>query len=1547
MIHFTPGYRDIKSIYEGWHAVVYRGIREQDGKPVVIKLLKSEYPSIEEITELKHEYEITKELEIEGVVRPYSLVPHGNRLALVVEDFGGESLALLMERERLAVKESLEIAIQIVEALGQLHQQHIIHKDIKPQNIVFNHNSRRVKIIDFGIASRLSKENPTISNAKWLEGTLAYISPEQTARMNRSIDYRTDFYSLGVTLYEMLTGKLPFVANDALELIHCHIAKPAVPPRELEPDIPQAVADIVMKLLAKNAEGRYQSAAGLKYDLEACLLASSVGQEINNFAVGQRDLSAQFLIPQKLYGREKEVGELMAAFASVAEPTRNSHGSGREMMLVAGYSGIGKSSLVNEVHKPIVEARGYFISGKFDQFKRNIPYSAVVAAFQGAIGNLLRLPEEDLARFRGELLEALGPNGRVMIEVIPELELIVGSQPPVPELGLAESGNRFNRVFQRFVGVFAKPEHPLVIFLDDLQWADSASLKSIELLLVASELENLLLLGAYRDNEVSPAHPLMLTLEDINKAGATVNSIEVKPLLFEDVSELVADTLYAEADRVRPLAELVFNKTQGNPFFLTQLLETLHAERLLSYSFSSLAWEWDITEIQGVGIADYGIVELIARNIQKLSGAAIAALKYSACIGNQFDLDVLATIQKQSKSATALDLWPALQAGLILPLSDAYRVPLLLGTDETPDAEEEFFIGPESQSLDLEGQSSAVSYRFLHDRVQQAAYSLIPENQRKETHLKIGKELLANASHEEIEDKIFDLVNQLNVGADSTEDRAEKERLAGFNLMAGRKAKASMAYEPAVEYLNAGLGLLEADSWESQYDLTLALHVEAAEANYLSNSYSEVAALVEEVLGRARSLIDKIKTYELQIESYLAENQLVKAIDTGLAVLDMLDCPLPNPPEDGNWVVELPSLEEVEDFPEMTDPRHSAALRLMLTVTPPAYLGKPEIVPVLALTEAKFCIEFGHSARAAYAYALYGLMAPMLTGNVDLGYHAGQLALKILEKFKNIEFKCKVYQLFNSFVRPWKEHIKDSNAPLLEGLHSGLETGDLVYVGNCATIYCSNLFLIGEPLESVKKQLGQYVRLAEKIKQDYPIYYLRIWRQLALNLMGEAPHDRVLIGESFDESVMVPKFQETKNYTLLFMVALTKTILLFLLGEYENALEMASLAAEHSSAVLGMSNFAIHNFYYSLALLSQGSQDERGEEYSKLVEANQLRLQQWASSAPTNFEHKYLLVEAERARALGQNLAAIELYDRAISLAKERGYVREAALANELAARFYFSTGRSRVGRLYLTDAYYGYINWGALAAAKNLERRYPTEFAELFAHRTEREEDRGSGRTRTEVADAVTFSEFSASAAYHAMTVMRASRALADEIVLSELVGKLLEIVMESALALTGSLVLEKDGNLVLKATRNAEREEVILWPDIPIETSELLPKSAVYFTFRSGETMVLSDASQDDRYKNDPYIAKNRVKSILCLPIAQGDQLIGVIYLENNLTSGVFTPERLEMLEVLSSQAAISLNNALLYARILGTTKELEEALAVFGEIQQQSIAERAVPS
>ncbi len=1481
-------------IYESSNSLVYQGIRKADSLPVTIKVLKENYPTPQELIRYKQEYEIIRSLDFPGAIAAYALEPYNRSLAIVTEDFGGKSLKeLFCDRPSasggLSLEEFLKIAIAATDYLSNLHAANIIHKDINPANIVFNPETKELKIIDFGISTKLTRENPTLKNPNVLEGTLAYISPEQTGRMNRFLDYRSDFYSLGVTFYQLLTGRLPFDTEDALELIHFHIAKmpPALGKRQealgnkgVAEEIPGVLSKIVMKLMAKTAEERYQTAWGIKADLETCLSQLQTSGEISDFPLASQDISNSFQIPQKLYGREREIETLLGGFE------RASRGQ-TELMLVAGYSGIGKTSLVQEVYKPITEKRGYFILGKFDQFQRNIPYFAVVKALERLVKQLLAEDGDELDKWRAKILAAVGANGGAIIDVIPDVELIVGKQPSLLELGPTESENRFNLVFGNFLKTFCAPEHPLVIFLDDLQWADSASLKLIELMMKDSDWQYLFLIGAYRNNEVTASHPLAIALEKLREESSRIETITVGSLGGKDVGQLIADTLRVDSSKVLPLVEIIVNKTRGNPFFVSEFLKSLYADNLLHFNLSCHQWEWEIEKIRETQITD-NVADLMINKLNKLPESARDVLRLAACIGADFDLKTLAKLREKSPREVFAELEVGIQKGLIVATSE------------------------------LDEELSIADYKFGHDRIQQAAHSLIDEAEKKAINLKIGRWLLENVDLET--EKLFEAADRLNFAIDLIEDREELNRIVRLNLSAGKKAKAATAYDAAVEYLRTGLNLLPADSWPTDYDLTLNLHLEAIQAKYLNGQIGRARERSEEALAGATSLLDKVKIYELKIQFYFAENELTKAMNLGLSVLEMLGVSLSE---------SLPNnldIQQLENLPEMTEEVPKAALGILMRIFGPTYIANPQLLPKVIVTMVDLCIKYGNSSLAAYAYVVCGLLLCVGGRDIELGYQFGQLALKMLDKFNAIEIKCKVYNQFNTFVRHWKEHYKETLPLYEETIQIGLETGDLEFTGYAILNYCHNLFLLGKPLESVAKKQAQYMVLLEKLEQPFSLVYTSIWWQLTLNLRGESPEKKELSGTAINEAEKLRVLQETKNFTSLFSLYLAKTLLNYLFKDFEKALECAALATEYESAVAGLSILGQHYFYPSLAMVAlyPDAESNSQTEYLAKVESNQQKLQLWARHAPMNFQHKYDLVAAEKARVLGSVLEAMDLYEKAIKGAANNGFIQEEALAYELAAEFYLSRGMEKIADAYLKEAHYGYSRWQALAKVKDLEAKYP----QLITRKPGE-----TSITVTQYATTRTSSSGDLGEVLDLATVLKASQAIAGEIVLDKLLANLMKICTENAGAEVGFLLLnspdntENNGeNMLVAVSGSIGGDRAAVGRSLLVEKN--LPESIINYVARSKKTVVLNNAAMEGDFTQDSYIQENQTKSVLCAPLENRGKLTAIVYLENNLTAGAFTRERLQMVKLLSGQAAIAIANAQLYAEV----RQREYQLAQF---------------
>lgn len=1513
-----------EKIHESIHTLVYRGTRPGDDTSVIIKIPNAEYPTVGELVRLRNQYAIAKNLNVPGIVKALSLERDRNGLALILEDFGGISLKDYTTSHPLSIADFLFIGIQIADALEALYQNRIIHKDIKPDNILIHPLTKQVKVTDFSISSRLPKESLTLVNPNALEGTLAYISPEQTGRMNRFIDYRTDFYSLGVTFYELLTGTLPFASTDAMELVHYHIAKQPVPPNRVVSDIPQTIADIVMKLMAKNAEGRYQTARGLKADLETCLIQLQTTGRIQGFTIAQKDIAARFQIPEKLYGREGEIERLMGAFASVAAGSV-------QLMLVAGYSGIGKSALVQEVHKPILAKRGYFISGKFDQFKRNIPFAPLIKAVQDLIRyHILTESPKAIATWKKQLSAALEKQGQVIIDVIPEVEFLLGKQPALTELPAAESQNRFNRIFQNFIRVFANEHHPLVLFLDDLQWADIASLKLIELLLSDADLQDMLVIGAYRDNEVSPVHPLMLMVNRLQETqGVRIDRIEVPPLNREDLNQLVADALSCPQTRSQPISELVFQKTEGNPFFVTQFLKSLYEDQLLEYDRDRGYWQCDLTQVKSLAVSE-NIVEFMATQLQRLSAPTQTVLTLAACIGHQFDLATLAVVYQHSLGETSAQLWEALQAGVVIPVSELYK----------------FFPSDlESEGEAINHEAPSVQYKFLHDRVQQAAYSLIPDRDKQATHLKLGWLLLENTPAEAVEEKVFDLVNQLNIGADLIQSESEKYQLAALNLQGGHKAKAATAYEPALRYLEAGLALLNPNSWGDRYDLTLQLHLAAAESAYLSTDFERMECLAQIVLEKANTLLDKIQVYEVKIQAYTAQNKQLHALATAREALALLEVNLPEQPtfdQIQNGLGELFSrltdqpVEALSKLPKMSNSDKKAAMGILNSAIAPAYQSAPLLLPLLVFEEVKLSLDYGNTEESTYAYACYGLILCGIVGDIETGHQFGQLALNVLAQFENQKLKARTVMVVNNNVRLWKEPLQNTVPPLLIAYESGLETGDLEYAGLCAYNYCINSYFAGKELGQLEAEMSSYSLLMEKLKQTNTLNYQKMYWQVVSHLIRGADHPEHLVGELYNEFTMLPLHEQTSDRYALCCLYLNKLILSYLFRQSESAFENAGIAAKYLDGLTAVYPLPLFYFYDALAALGVYQNQPEAEQkvlWDK-VEENQGKMKKWAEFAPDNFLHKYELVEAEKARVEGDIAEAIAGYDRAILHARESQYIQEEALANELAGEFHLQRGSQQIAQFYLIEAYYGYVRWSASAKVKFLEQKYPlvlariTQRSVIMPFSVQETISSSFSTTNTSITQD--------SSALDMTTVMKAALALSEELVLDKFLNKLMRVILENTGAQTGFLIVEQEGKQVIQASGNIEDETVITTTTsieisctgIPLENALCLPLSIINYVQRTGEVLVFNNAAFESVFTRDPYIAATQPKSILCFPIAYQGHTVAILYLENNLSSGVFTRDRLEVLKLLSSQAAISLENARLYQNLEQSLQDLKEA-------------------
>jgi histidine kinase len=1512
-----PGYGAIEKRYESSRSLIYRATRSSDGMPVMLKVMRQRYPSPATIARFQKEYEILRRFNLDGVVKAYELEIHQQNHIIVLEDFGGIFLQEWLRDHRFSLEAFLVVAIQLTSILGNIHQHQIIHKDINPSNILLAEGT--VKFADFGIATVLSRETQTFCNPAVLEGTLAYISPEQTGRMNRAIDYRTDFYSLGITFYQMLCDRLPFEAADALQLLHCHIARQPIPPHEANPTIPRPVSDVVMKLLAKAAEDRYQSAYGISADLQECLNQLQQTQQIQSFPIGCRDISSTFQIPQKLYGRERDIKRLLDALERVS--------TGTELILVSGYSGTGKTTLVQELYKPITQQRGYFIAGKYEPLQRNIPYSALIQAFRELIQQLLTETEEQIQHWRERLLIALGENASVLIGMIPEVEVLIGQHSGALELPPDQTQHRFHFVLEQFIRVFAQPSdsalstsiHPLIIFLDDLQWADNASLQLIRQWMTVFNNQHLLLIGAYRDHEVDAIHPLMRSLQEIQTSGGTISHITLSALNLADVQALIQDTFLCAADKALPMAELTLQKTQGNPFFINEFLKFLNQEGLIDFNSEQGFWQWNLQQIRAANLTD-DVVELLVDRIQKLPAPSQHILSLSACIGCQFNLQLLARLNQQSLVDTAIALRVAIQENFIAPLGNEFQCL-------------EFY--PQSQTIELD-----VTYKFLHDRIQQTAYSLIPTEHKPRHHLKIGQLLLQSTPQELLEDRIFDITNHLNLGSELITDQNQNDELARLNLIAGRKAQTAIAYQAALNYLNQGRSRLAEDSWQNAYELTLGLCESAAKAAYLAGDFVQMEQRVEEVLSHARTALEKTNVYLVKIQARIAQEQFQAAIQTALEILDLIGITIPAQPDQAvitQGLTETKSLlastqiNDLIQLPSMTDPYKLTSMRIIASVCTPTYFLAPDLWKLMVFQKIQLSVNYGNAPGSAFGYADYGMIQCGMENNFEVAYQFSQLAAHLQPQLNAKEFVPKTALLVNMYLRHWREHLKETLNPLLEAYQRSLEIGDLEYGTFALAFRVYHSYLVGRELTQLEQEMASYEGAIAQFKQILPLNLIRIYWQSILNLIERSETPSRLLGNRYNEDENLPQLLAAHDKYLVFHLYLNKLILSYLFQETAPAADYAKtvdrLLAE---GAVGLLVVPVFYFYDSLARIRTFPEASAAEQQQILrkVSANQAQMKQWADNAPMNYLHKFHLVEAERYRILEQVTEAADAYDLAIYLAKEHEYLNEESLANELAGQFYLARGKSKIAQVYLLEARYCYLRWGAIAKVSDLDQRYPQFFDRLLEQ---------NPSLAPSPRDSTSSRSSPGTATLDLTALMKASQALSGEIVLEKLLAKLMTILLEHSGAQRGCLLLETQGKLCIEAEANTEPNDISVLQSIPLESeiaNNHVSFAIVTYVARTQESLVLNPAFQDYRFHQDAYILNHQPKSILCTPLMCQGKRSGILYLENNLITDTFTPTRLEILQFLSAQAAISLDNAQLYTqlelRVQERTVELTQANA-----------------
>jgi PAS domain S-box-containing protein len=1443
--------------YRGWYSDA-----DSNRDPVLVVFPAAEQPTPDSLNRLTHEYGLKDDLDDAWAVRPVALTHHNSRTGLVLEDPGGAPLDRLLGRP-LNVSHFLRIAIPVARALRQAHERGLIHKDIKPANILMDSASGAVWLMGFGIASRLQRERQVPAPPEAIAGTFAYMAPEQTGRMNRSIDARSDLYALGVTFYQMLTGALPFTASDPMEWVHCHIARRPQPPSERIASVPRVLSTIVMKLLAKTAEERYQTASGLEADLQRCLVEWQTHDRIDQFPLGTHEPSGRLLIPEKLYGREREIDTLLAAFDRVAD-----HGKA-ELVLVSGYSGVGKSSVVNELHRALVPRRGLFASGKFDQYKRDIPYATLAQAFQTLIRQILAKNETEVEQWRGALRNAVGPNGQLIVNLIPEVEFIIGKQQPVPDLPPQDAHNRFQMVFRRFLGAFARKEHPLALFLDDLQWLDAATLDLLEHLVTHSEIKHLLLIGAYRDNEIGPSHPLLRTLDTIGKAGAFVE-ISLAPLSQGDLERLIADMLGREADSASALAQLVHEKTVGNPFFAIQFFSALAEEGLLHFDHDAARWRWELDRVHAKGYTD-NVVDLMVGKLTRLPIETQEALQQLACLGNVAEITMLSIVLGKSNEEVHSDLGAAARLELV-----------------------EYLDG---------------SYRFTHDRVQEAAYSLTPEPLRAQAHLLIGRLLALHTTVEKREEAVFEIVNQLNRSSNLITSQDEREQLAELNLIAARRAKASAAYASALTYLAAGAALLREDTWEHRHELAFALELHRGECEFLTGGpLPEAEQRLAALSTRAANTMERAMIACLRVDLYTALDQSSRAIAVGLDYLRHLGIDWsPHPTnEEARREYELVwsqlgdrTIEDLVELPLMSDPASLATLDVLTKIGAPAVYTDANLVALVACRAVNLSLERGNCDASCSAYVWLSMVAGPRFGDYrTVLYRFGQLGYDLVERRGLTRFQARTYMEFGYGVVPWTRHVRAGRDPVRRAFEAAIKNGDLTYAAYCGDQLNTNLLAAGDPLAEVEREARQGLAFARKMRFGLVIDAVTTQLGLIRTLRGLTPTFGSFDDEEFNEIRIERRFSDNPDLAFVeFWYWVRKLQARFFAGDYAAAVDASSRAQRLSWTSISQFETAEYYFYDALSrAASCDSAADGGKQHLDVIAAHYEQLQVWATNCPDNFENRAALVGAEIARINGQDIDAIRLYEQAIRSARANGFVHNEALANELAARFYAARGFEKIARVYLLDARYGYLRWGADGKVRQLEQLHPHL--------------RDAPAAASAVATVgATIEQLDVG------TVLKAAQAVSSEIVLNELIKTLLRIAVEHAGASRGLLILFAGEEPRIEAEAITDRGQVeVMLRQTAVSPADL-PDSMLHYVIRTLESVIIDDATAQNPFSTDQYIYQKLARSILCLPLVKQSKLLGVLYLENSLAPHVFTAARTSLLELLAAQAAISLENARLY--------------------------------
>ena len=1535
--HYTPQ----DTLFSNGRTLIQRATREQDSATYILKTLVVTKPTEGQIRRFSFSYEVAKKFDHPNILKVLEYIEADLDGCPVIVQQDSHAIDLRQYNKQrfnapLPLVDFLNIAIQLAGALSVIHHAQVIHKDLHPGNIIINPDTLQVQIIDFGLASLLTREQPSLAAPERLEGILAYLSPEQTGRMNRAVDYRTDFYTLGITLYELLTGHVPFRAVDALGIVHAHIAKAHKPVIKERPDTPQVVSSLIDKLLNKVAEERYQSAQGLKADLEKCLQAFINDKAPQVFPLGENDTSDRFQIPQKLYGRKREINTLLESFHKVAE-------GAPQLLAVSGYSGIGKSALVHEVHKPIAASDGLFLSGKFDPFQRNIPYSAFHQAFKSWLVQALSLPEKQLQALRQCLNKILGKNARVLIDFMAEFTPLLGELPEVPILGADETQNRFHLVLIKLISFMAE-NRPLVLFIDDLQWADRGSLNILPLLMREADF-HLLIIVAYRDNEVDDSHPSMQTLKIIDKERkGCFRPLNLNPLAVSEVQNLLVDSLHETEDEVKSLASLVHHKTGGNPFFVNEFLKTLYSEELLNFDLIQQRWLWNTEAIIAKGITD-NVVELMLEKMKQLPHNTQQLLQLASCIGSRFDIAMLAVVAEQTSIDVTRALWPALQEGLLLQEGGDW----LLGVDAA-------LKGPHkvmTKNGDYNSHANPVAphCKFLHDRMLQAAYESMGNAQRQQIHLKIGRLLEAlYLSDKSLKDKsqpisLFDIVEQLNQGRSLIIDHEEKLHLAALNQRAAEKAKASSVWDTMVQFADVGMALLPDNSWQDHYSLTFGLYHSKAEGQYLCGKPEDSDQLYDELLSHCDDDVVKAGICTTRLVENIGRGRWGLGVEFAIQGLNYLNIPFSTDEKKVDKAliqaqvifdekIKKTPIDQIETLPDMTDERLLITVKILANLSACAFIfGNIPLMNLSVIRGLNLILQSGKSDLAVIQLSWYAVFLANKR-EYDQGIKVAEQATKLTMFYPYAQELSNSFNILAGMVSPFKETYNVCMSQHQKGYEIGLESGEIAR----AVINLNNILFLkyskGDSLRSVQKQT-ELSRTLSRRKAVFVPHGNNIHRLVRALLAPSNKTSKMLDAEAFS-SIYLQKIKGSLHeYNLLHY----RSELAFWYGEKQKSLDIAGFAHDSLSKTSKFCCYMDHLIQYGLLLAAQGN--DSSEQHAANLKFCIQDLQSLAEANPVNFAHKYLLLLAEQARYQNAPMQQVAgYYKAAITSAKENGFTQYQALANELFALYLQGCGLKDVAIAYMDQAIALYRYWGCEARISYLKAHYGV----LITY------DEGSKKEgSTDISTESVHSDSSLASGSHAKTedksgldfdaVMKSSQLISSELILKQLTLKVMKVIAESAGAQTAALVLNTENEPYVAVRVSSQigtsdslaRAELMTSP-LAVSGQALdectdLPLSIISYVLRTDDIVNIANVTENKSFSSDPYLKEQPPKSILCVPVDYRDKIIGVLYLENSLTTKAFTESRLNVIKMLLSQTAISIENARLFEEINSLNTGLEQ--------------------